>query len=142
MNEIDQLTPITDQSLELEFAESIHAGFPSPAADRVGERIDIVAALSPHKETTFYARVSGDSMQDANLLDGDIVVVDRSLQPANGDFIVAAIDGEFTIKEFQVDKVNGIGWLVPHNKKYSPIKVSEANNFTCWGVITYVIHKM
>lgn len=86
--------------MALEFAESIHAGFPSPAADHAGERINLAREMTPHPETTFYAHVEGDSMRDAGILDGDIVVVDRSLNPKNGDFIVAYIDGEYTLKEF------------------------------------------
>ena len=91
-----KLIDITDSEqaeLALEFAESIHAGFPSPAADHAGERINLARELTPHPETTFYAHVEGDSMRDAGILDGDLVVVDRSLDPKNGDFIVAYIDG-------------------------------------------------
>lgn len=141
MSKITELTAAEKEGLELEFAQEIHAGFPSPAADRTGERIDIVRELTRHPETTFYAMVSGDSMRDAGLLDGDIIVIDKSLEPHNGDFIVAAIDGEFTIKEFQHKPGDNFGWLLPHNPDYQPIRVSEENRFSVWGVVTHCIHK-
>ncbi len=127
--------------LALEFAESIHAGFPSPAADHAGERINLAREMTPHPETTFYAHVEGDSMRDAGILDGDIVVVDRSLTPKNGDYIVAYIDGEYTLKEFRVDPDGQSAWLIPHNPDFQPIKVTEESNFVVWGVITYAVHK-
>ena len=141
MTQISTLTPADEEGLMLEFAEAIHAGFPSPAADHAGERIDLVHELNPHPETTFYARVSGDSMCDAGLLDGDIIVIDKSLEPHNGDFIIAAIDGEFTLKEFQMDEKNHCAWLVPHNNNYQPLRVTSENNFSVWGVVTHAIHK-
>lgn len=139
-----KLTDITDseaQELALEFAENIHAGFPSPAADHAGERIDLAREMTPHPETTFYAHVQGDSMRDAGILDGDIVVVDRSLEPNNGDFIVAYIDGEYTIKEFKKDESGQCAWLIPHNPDFQPIRVTAESNFIVWGVITYAVHK-
>ena len=127
--------------LALEFAESIHAGFPSPAADHAGERINLAREMTPHPETTFYAHVEGDSMRDAGILDGDIVVVDRSLTPKNGDYIVAYIDGEYTLKEFRVDPDGQSAWLIPHNPDFQPIKVTAESNFVVWGVITYAVYK-
>ena len=141
MTKIANLTQAEMEGLELEFVEAIKAGFPSPAADHAGERIDIVSELSPHPDTTFYARVNGDSMRDAGLLDGDIIVIDKSIEPHNGDFIVAAIDGEFTIKEFRHDPEHHCGWLIPHNPDFQPIKVTADNNFSVWGVVTHSIHK-
>lgn len=130
------------QSLELDLADSVHAGFPSPAADYTGERIDIVREMNQHPETTFYARVSGESMVDAGIFDGDVLVVDRSLLPQNGDFVIAAIDGEFMLKEYQVDKAGNGAWLIPHNDRYKPVHVSVENEFMIWGVVTYNIHKV
>lgn len=138
------LTSITESaasSQPLEFAEAIRAGFPSPAYDHAGERIDIIHELIPHPNTTFYARVQGDSMHDAGIIDGDIVVVDRGRNAQSGNFVVACIDGEFTIKEFRLDPSGQCAWLVPHNAAYSPIKVTEENSFLVWGVITHAIHK-
>lgn len=141
MSKIQSLTPADREGLELEFAAEIHAGFPSPAADHAGERIDIVRELSNHPDTTYYAQVSGDSMCDAGLLDGDIIVIDKSLEPRNGDYIIAAIDGEFTLKEFRYDETGEFGWLIPHNPDFQPIKVTAENNFSVWGVVTHCIHK-
>lgn len=134
-------TPEEQQALELEFTNEIHAGFPSPAADHTGERIDLVREMTPHPDTTFYARVEGDSMRDAGILDGDIVVIDRSLEPHNGDFIAAFVDGEYTLKEYQFDETNLCAYLIPHNPDFPTIRVSAANQFIVWGVVTYAIHK-
>lgn len=141
MSKISSMTMAEQEGLLLEFAQEIHAGFPSPAADYEGERIDIVREMNRHPETTFYARVCGDSMSQAGLLNGDIIVIDKSLEPRNGDFIVAAIDGEFTLKEFRLDQANHCGWLIPHNPDFKPIKVTSENNFSVWGVVTHCIHK-
>ena len=141
MPHISSLTQADQDALFLEFVQEIHAGFPSPAADHADERIDLVRELSSHPETTFYARVSGDSMHDAGMFDGDIIVIDKSLEPHNGDIIIAAVDGEFTVKEFRRDEDNKGGWLIPHNPAFQPIRVTAENNFSVWGVVTHCIHK-
>ena len=141
MAKLINITDSEQAELALEFAESIHAGFPSPAADHAGDRINLARELTPHPETTFYAHVQGDSMRDAGILDGDIVVVDRSLEPQNGDFIVAYIDGEYTLKEFKMDEDEQSAWLIPHNPDFQPIRVSAESNFQVWGVVTYAIHR-
>ena len=141
MAKINLLTPAEKAGLELEFAQAIHAGFPSPATDYAGDRIDIVREMSRHPETTFYAMVSGESMKEAGLQNGDIVVIDKSLEPKNGDIIIAAVDGEFTIKEFRMDAANHCAWLIPHNDRYQPIRVTQEDNFSVWGVVTHTIHK-
>lgn len=140
MSRISQITESESAELELEFVEAIHAGFPSPAGDHRGERIDLVSILNPHPETTFYARVEGESMRDAGILGGDIVVVDRSLEPRNGDYIVAFIDGEYTLKEWRYDPAQKCAWLIPHNPEFLPIRVTEENSFLVWGVVTHAIH--
>jgi len=130
-----------ESAMELDFLESLKAGFPSPAADHTGERIDLVREMTPHPDTTFYARVAGDSMRDAGILDGDIAVVDRSLEPFNGNYVVAFIDNEFTLKEYRIDP-NGKGaMLIPHNPEFQPIHISEGDNFRIWGVVTHVVHR-
>ena len=140
-----KVTALSDaemHDIELDVADSIHAGFPSPAADYSGERIDLIREMNQHPETTFYARVSGESMVDAGIFDGDILVVDRSLTPQNGDFVIAAIDGEFMLKEYRLDD-NGAGaWLIPHNDAYRPVHVSSENQFMVWGVVTFNVHKV
>ena len=79
---------------------------------------------------------------DAGICDGDIIVIDKSLEVNDGDFVVAYIDGEFTLKEFRKDRTDECGWLIPHNSMYSPIKVTKDNDFMIWGVLTYTIKKL
>ena len=138
---LKQITYAEAGSIELELAEHLHAGFPSPAAD-YNERIDITTELIRHPETTFYARIEGDSMQDAGIFSGDIVVIDRSIKASDGNYVAAYIDGEFTVKEYMLDTKGKCAWLIPHNKKYQKIKVTEDNEFIIWGVITHTIHTL
>ena len=129
--------------LELPFEDAgIKAGFPSPAQDYLTESIDLNRELVRHRETTFYARVSGNSLMEAGICDGDLIVIDKSLEAVDGDFVVAYVDGEFTLKEFKMDASGQFAWLVPHNPSYHPIKVTADNDFLIWGVITYTIKKM
>ena len=145
MNEIKLHIYSADLStvLELPFVDGgIKAGFPSPAQDYLTDAIDLNRDIIKHKESTFYARVSGDSMKDAGISDGDIVVVDKALDAKDGDFVVAFIDGDFTIKQFKLDKPGESGWLVPYNSDYSPIRVTANNDFMVCGVITFTIKRM
>ena len=135
-----QITRAGDESIELPISDHLHAGFPSPAADYAGDRIDLVKEMVRHPETTFYARIDGDSMQDAGIFSGDIVVIDRSLEPQNGDFVAACIEGEFTLKEYRLDESQQFGWLIPHNPRFQPIKVTNEDMFIIWGVVTHSIH--
>ncbi len=137
---IKDITEAGGNAPQLPMFDYVKAGFPSPATDYAGDRIDIVKEVVRHPNTTFYARISGDSMNDAGIFDGDIVVIDRSLEPRNGDYVVAYIDGEFTLKEFRLDTENDCAWLIPHNKAYSPIRVDKNEEFLIWGVMTHNIH--
>ena len=131
----------TETVLPIPLAQSsVRAGFPSPAQDYMGEEIDLNRVLVRHREATFYVRVSGESMTDAGILDGDLAVVDKELQAQDGDFVIAFVDGEFTIKEFRKDSSGQFGWLVPWNPHYPKIRVDASNQFVIWGVVTYVIH--
>ena len=141
MDGLHDITSAEQESPELVLAEHVHAGFPSPAADYT-ERIDITRELIKHPETTFYARIEGDSMRDAGIFSGDLVVIDRSIEATDGNYVAAYIDGEFTVKEFRSDPANNCAWLIPHNKAFKPIKVHEDNAFIIWGVITHTIHKL
>lgn len=133
----------TSTLLDLSFVDGgIKAGFPSPAQDYLTECIDLNKELIRRKETTFLARVSGNSLIEAGICDGDIVVIDKSLEAKNGDFVVAFIDGEFTLKEFHHDEKNNCAWLIPHNKDFAPIKVTKENDFIVWGVLTYTIKQL
>lgn len=138
---LTDLTPSHIGSYELPLAEHLHAGFPSPAADYT-DRIDITRELVRHPDTTFYARIDGDSMRDAGIFNGDLVVIDRSINASAGNYVAAYIDGEFTIKEFRPDPEHNCAWLIPHNDKFAPIRVTEDNAFIVWGVITHTIHPL
>lgn len=126
--------------MDVSFVDAvIKAGFPSPAQDYLTGTIDLNKELIRHRDTTFLARVSGNSLQEAGICDGDIIMIDKSLEARNGDFVVAFVDGEFTLKEFRLDDNAKCAWLIPHNKDYEPIKVTEENQFMIWGVLTYTI---
>lgn len=121
---------------------SVKAGFPSPAQDYLAGEIDLNDILVRHPEATFYVRVSGDSMRDAAILDGDLAVVDREVEPKDGDFVIAFIDGEPTIKQFRIDKSGKSGWLQPWNDNYPPIPITGDDDFRIWGVVTHVVHAL
>lgn len=130
----------TDVSLSLPFAEGgIKAGFPSPAQDYLDLAIDLNKELVRHPASTFYGRVSGESMIDAGLHDGDIVVIDKAITPYDGAMAVCFIDGEFTIKyiELHTDYI----MLIPANKAFDPIKVTPGNDFIIWGIVTASVHQ-
>lgn len=126
--------------LEVPFADmGIRAGFPSPAQDYLEIAIDLNKELIKHPASTFFGRVNGDSMKDAGINDGDILVIDKSLEPKDGDMVVCFVDGEFTAKYIKVKK--DIIWLVPANEAYPPIKITKENDFLIWGIVTYSIKK-
>lgn len=134
---------VSTEEIDVSFVDTvIKAGFPSPAQDYLTGSIDLNRELIRHKETTFLARVSGSSLQEAGICDGDIIVIDKSLEAKTGDFVVAFIDGEFTLKEFRYDENDNCAWLIPHNKDYDPIKVTDENDFVIWGVLTYTIKQL
>jgi len=120
--------------------QGISAGFPSPANDFKEVRISLDKELIKNQESTFYARVSGNSMEGAGLLDGDLITVDRSLNPENNKIAVCLIDGEFTVKRIVLK--GGKLYLKPENKNYSIIEISDNNEFIIWGIVTYVIKKL
>ncbi len=141
MEDLTIFEPETNSVTELLYADGgVHAGFPSPAQDYVDRRIDLNRDLILHPESTFYARVSGDSMIDAGVFDGDILVVDRSLTPGKRSMAVCVLNGEFTLK--YVERRPGGVVLVPANSAYKPINVEEGDDFQVWGVVTYVIHRV
>ena len=180
------MTPMADDK------PSVHAGFPSPAQDYMNTFIDLNKELVRHPAATFYARVVGDSMVDAGVEEGDVLVVDKSMEPQEGDMAVCFIDGEFALKfiSFKDPSTGAVEgspageglqpptiypyrarragrrlqdpcrpikaskpgvsydilehrkmWLLPANEKYPPIEVTESNDFTVWGVVTYIIKK-
>lgn len=122
------------------FQSVVPAGFPSPADDYLDKKLDLNEYLVKHPAATFFVRVSGDSMIDAGIHNGDILIVDRSLPAVDGKIIIAVLDGELTVKRLrkQGNKVT----LVPENDLYEPIEINEFNDFEVWGVVTNVIHKV
>lgn len=129
-------------SAEGDMLGDVKAGFPSPAED-IREKLDLMKLLVRHKASTFFFRVSGVSMVDAAMDEGDIIIVDRAVQPYNDCKAVCFIDGEYTVKRIEIG--DGVVRLMPANEKntkYQPIEVTPENNFMVWGVVTYVIKKM
>ena len=135
--------PDISSDMPLPYADGgIKAGFPSPAQDYLSESIDLNKVLIRQPETTFYARIDGDSMVDAGIFDGDIVVIDKAVDAHDGDFVAAYIDGEFTLKTYRMDPSGQCAWLIPANKKYKPIRVTPDNDFRVWGVVTSIVRRL
>lgn len=118
----------------------ISAGFPNATDDIEGERISLDDTLVKNKNSTFYAKVNGQSMINAGLHHDDLLVIDRSLEPADKKIAVCFIDGEFTVKRLRVHG-NEI-WLQPENPNYPIIEITEENDFVIWGIVTNVIKKV
>jgi len=128
----------TSSQLSLQIANNgISAGFPSPAEDFLDSSIDLNKALIKNKDATFYGRVKGDSMIGAGLEDGDLLIIDKSIEPKDGKIAVCFIDGDFTVKRIKI--TTDIIWLIAENKNYQPIKVTKDNDFIIWGIVTNVI---
>ena len=120
--------------------QGISAGFPSPADDFKEIRISLDKELVKNEESTFYARVSGNSMENAGLSDGDLIVIDRSLNPENNKIAVCFVDGDFTVK--RIIKKEGVLYLKPENQNYKKIVIKEEDQLIVWGIVTYVIKKI
>lgn len=117
------------------YSSKVSAGFPSPADDHLEKRLDPSEFLIDQKDATFFVTIQGQSMIDVGLMPNDKAVVDRSKTPKIGDIVLAAIDGEFTIKTL-ARKKDGSPRLLPANKEFSPIEITEEMNFEIWGVVT------
>lgn len=127
--------PDYSTSLELPFIDvGISAGFPSPADDFIELSIDLNKQLIKNKDTTFFAKVKGHSMKNAGIFDGDLLIIDKSLEPQNNKIAICQIDGEFTVKRIKIEK--GVVWLIAENEEYAPIKVTPENDFIIWGIVT------
>lgn len=123
---------------QLPYADlGVQAGFPSPAQDYLNESIDLNHELVRHPASTFYARVSGDSMIGDGIDSGDLLVIDRSIEPADGDLAVCCVDGDFTLKRISLR--DNLIWLIPSNEAFDPILVTPENKFEVWGVVTHTI---
>ena len=118
----------------------IPAGFPSPAQDYIYSTLDLNQFLIAHPAATFFVRVEGYSMINAGIHPDDILIVDRSIEAVHNKIVIAVYDGELTVKRLRI--IDKIYWLVPENDEFEPIHISEEDNFSVWGVVTYVIHKV
>jgi len=130
-----------EKVLDIPFYQSnVPAGFPSPAEDFMDLDLNLQEYLVQNPSATFCVRVTGDSMQNAGIYSGDVMVVDRALEPQNNTIVLAILDGEFTVKRIQ--KKGQELYLKPENSKFKPIQITEEMNFQVWGVVTHIIHKI
>lgn len=127
----------TERSLQ-NADSGITAGFPSPAQDYMSASIDLNRELIKHPASTFYARVVGDSMAGEGITDGDIIVIDKSVEAEHGDLAVCCLDGEFALRRLNFAG-GGRLYLMPSNRNYRPIEVTKEGNFMVWGVVMYTI---
>lgn len=142
MNAIKIDSPAQDvQKIELPlYTHKVVAGFPSPGDDYVDGEMDLNEHFIKNPITTFLVTVKGESMKNAGIFDGDILAVDRSLNPKDKDIVIAAIDGELTVKRLSI-KSTGV-WLVPENEKFEPIAVREDGELIIWGVVVSVLRSI
>lgn len=122
------------------YQSPVAAGFPSPAEDYIEKKLDLNDLLVKCPAATFFVRVQGDSMKDAAISSGDILVVDRSLTAKNGSIVIAIFNGEFTVKRLKLEK-NKV-FLIPENQEFKPIEIKKSDEFEIWGVVSYAIHKV
>ena len=118
------------------FSDLVPCGFPSPAADYVEQRIDLNELLIQHPSATYFVKASGDSMIEAGISDGDLLVVDSSKKAEHGDIVIAAVDGEFTVKRLQMRPTIQLN---PMNSAYSPIIIGSEETLDVFGVVTFIV---
>ena len=129
-----------EEKVDLLLAPGIRAGFPSPAEDYLRESLDFNRDLIRHPEATFYGQVEGDSMEDAGISDGDIAVIDRSVEPQHVVVVVGFVNGDFTVKFLDLThKKDGYIELRPANKNYPTFRIEECDDFEVWGVVVWTI---
>ena len=129
-----------EKVLDIPFYQSdVPAGFPSPAEDFMDLDLNLQEYLVQHPSATFCVRVTGDSMQNAGIFSGDVMVVDKALEPKNNDIVLAVLDGEFTVKHIR--KSENELYLMPANNNYQPVKITSEVDFKVWGVVTFIIQK-
>lgn len=137
---VEFFSPEINEPLFISLSESpVHAGFPSPAENIIENKLDLNKLLVKNPSSTFFAKVSGESMIDDGVEDGDILVIDKSVSPYDGAIAVCYLDGEFTLK--RVRFMDGFILLVPSNPKFKSIRVDKDNEFLVWGVVRYIIKK-
>ena len=119
--------------------QRVPAGFPSPGDDYIDKALDLNELVIKHPAATFFLRVQGESMKEAGIFDGDILIVDRALEAENNDIVVAILNGELVAKKLQVTNDSKIR-LVASNSSYAPIEITPDMKFEIWGVVTYSLH--
>ena len=130
-----------EKTLDIPFYQSnVSAGFPSPAEDFMELDLNLQEYLVQHPSATFCVKVTGDSMQNAGIFSGDVMVVDRALEPKNKTIVLAVLDGEFTVK--RIHKKGDLLFLNPENDNFKPIEITQEMNFKVWGLVTLIIHKV
>jgi len=122
------------------FLVPVSAGYPSPADDYLDSPLDLNQYLITHPTATFFVRVAGESMREAGIHSGDVLIVDRALTPRNGSIVIAVVNGELTVKRLSTQRGQLV--LMPENPQYTPLPITEATAFDVWGVVTYVIHRL
>ena len=121
------------------FEGSVQAGTPTSTDNQLDIDLDLHDHLVKNPSTTFCVKAIGESMKDAGIQSGDVMIVDKSLEPQNRSIVIAVIDGEFTVKRVNVNEREL--YLMPENSNFSPIKITQDMNFQIWGVVTFIIHK-
>ena len=122
------------------FLTKVNAGFPSPADDYIEKQLDLNDLFIKHPAATFFVKVEGESMCNADIHTGDILIVDRALEPSDGKIVVAVLNGEFTVKRIRIKSSKKV-ILEAENADYPSIEISQNIDFQVWGVVTYVIHR-
>jgi DNA polymerase V len=121
---------------------TVAAGFPSPAENYIEEKLNLDKHLIKNKESTFFVRVSGDSMINVGIFNNDILVVDRSLVPVRQSIVIASIDGELVVKKLVKDRIKKYFYLKSENKNYPDIRLNSNSDTIIWGIVTYTIHSL
>lgn len=145
MKELEFFTASLQSITGIPYADlGVRAGFPSPAQDYIDKQIDLNVELIDHPAATFIAKIVGDSMVEAGIEAGDLVVIDKSLEPMDGNIVVAFVGGEFTIKRLDTSEMesSGVIWLRAANSDYPPIRITSGEDFRVWGVVTRLIKNM
>jgi len=138
---IEILKPDTSESLNIKLSDTpVNAGFPSPAENHLENTMDLNKTLVKNPSSTFYARVKGESMINDGVEDGDLLVIDRSVEPYENCIAVCFLEGEFTLKRVRLEGDELL--LVPANEKFKPIRVKKDNDFYVWGVVRYLIKRV
>lgn len=140
LGEVLKIAPANHPALLPLYGHAVAAGFPSPADDHLQAVISLDEELIDHPAATFMARVKGNSMRDANICDGDVLIVDRAIAPAHGHVVIAVVDGELTVKRLW--SKGGRVKLMPSNPDFPEIEIHDGQELMIWGVVTSTIRRL